>query len=189
MGGWGIRENDEGKRRHGHEGTGGTFFAEITLYPDTDLGIVAAANCGPSVEPFLEKMKEAIFRRMTQESGAQRANDEVEWPDTIAARRARAFVEAMNADGEEALRRFMAENYSPASLQEKSIEDRMTIPRGVRAQTGKLTVGSVKPDGELGVVFVCKGEALGIWLEFTITLQKEPPHYWAGVMFQPTTPP
>ncbi|MHC4695912.1 MAG: hypothetical protein ACYTFA_04110, partial [Planctomycetota bacterium] len=189
MGGWGIRENEEGKRRHGHEGTGGTFFAEITLYPDTDLAIVAAANCGPSVEPFLEKMKEAILRRMAQESSAPRTDDEVEWPDTIAARRARAFFEAMNAEDDEALRRFMAENYSPASLKEKSIDDRIVIPRGIRGQAGKLTVGSVKPDGELAVAVVVQSETLGIWFEFTIKLQKEPPHYWAGVTFQPTTPP
>jgi len=36
------------------------------VYPDTDLTIVDAANCGPSVEPFLKKMKDAIHRRMTQ---------------------------------------------------------------------------------------------------------------------------
>jgi CubicO group peptidase (beta-lactamase class C family) len=186
MGGWGIRESEEGKRRHGHEGTGGTFFAEITLYPDSDLAIVAATNCGPSVEPFLERMKEAIVRRMTLGSGATCTDDGTEWPDTIAARRARAFVEAMNAGNKESMRRFMTENYSSASLEEKSIEDRMKISLGIRDQMGKLTVSSVKVIDELSVAFVCKGEALGIWLEFTVKVKKEPPHYWSGVTFLPS---
>jgi hypothetical protein len=189
MGGWGIREDEEGKRRHGHEGMGGTFFAEITLYPATDLAIVAAANCGPSVEPFFEKMKEAILRRVTQESSAPQRNDDVEWPDTIAARRARAFIEAMNAGDEESMRRFMAENYSSASLEKESIEDRVKIPLGVRAQTGKLTVSSVKPLDELSVALVCQSENAGIWLEFTVKVKKEPPHYVAGMTVLPTSTP
>jgi CubicO group peptidase (beta-lactamase class C family) len=189
MGGWGIRDSKEGMHRHGHEGTGGTFFAEITLYPDADLAIVAATNCGPSVEPFLEKMKEAILRRTTLESSAICTDDAIEWPDTIAARRARAFVEAMNSGDKESMRRFMTANYSPASLQEKSIEGEMKIPLGIRAQMGKLTVSSVKVIDERSVAFVCKGETLGIWLEFTVKVKKEPPHYWSGVTCLPTAPP
>jgi len=96
-------------------------------------------------------------------------------------------VEAMNAGDEESMRLFMVENYSSASLEEKSIEDRMKIPLGIHAQMGKLTVSSVKVIDELSVAFVCKGETLGIWLEFTVKVKKEPPHYWSGVTVLPTS--
>jgi len=87
------------------------------------------------------------------------------------------------------MRRFMAENYSSASLEGKSIEDRMKIPLGIRARMGKLTVSSVTPIDELSVAFVCKSEAVGIWLKFTLKVKKEPPHYWAGVTVLPVAAP
>ncbi len=54
---------------------------------------------------------------------------------------------------------------------------------------GKLTVSSVKPLDELSVAFVCQSENVGIWLEFTVKVKKEPPHYWAGVTVLPTSAP
>ncbi|MFC1636878.1 serine hydrolase domain-containing protein [Planctomycetota bacterium] len=189
MGGWVVNKEDEGERRDGHEGTAGTFFAMVQLYPNEDLAVVAAANIGPPAATYLRKMRDAIHRRMKDKSYASGAHNGVEWPDTIAARRARAFVEAMNAGDEKSMRCFMTENYSSASLEEKSIEDRMKIPLGIRAQMGKLTVSSVTPIDELSVAFVCKSEAVGIWLKFTVKVKKEPPHYWAGVTVLPAAAP
>ena len=189
MGGWVVNKEDGGERRDGHEGTAGTFFAMVQLYPNENLAVVAAANIGPPAAPYLRKMKDAIHRRMKDKSYAYGAHNGVEWPDTIAARRARAFVKAMNAGDEESMRRFMAENYSSESLEDKSIEDRMKIPLGIRARMGKLTVSSVKVIDELSVAFVCKGETLRIWFEFTVKVKKEPPHYWAGVTVLPTSAP
>jgi CubicO group peptidase (beta-lactamase class C family) len=189
MGGWVVNKEDEGERRDGHEGTAGTFFAMVQLYPNEDLAVVAAANIGPPAAPYLRKMRDAIHRRMKDKSCASGARYGVEWPDTIAARRARAFVEAMNAGDKESMRHFITENYSSMSLEEKSIEDRMKIPLGIHAQMGKVTVSSVKLLDELSVAFVCQSENVGIWLEFTVEVKKEPPHYWSGVTFLPTTPP
>lgn len=186
MGGWVIREAEGW---HGHEGTAGTFFAEMTLYPDSNLAVVAVANCGPAVAPFFQKMKEAIVQRMIMENSTPRKKAEVNWPDTIAARRARAFVEAMNAGNEESLRRFVTENYSTESLADGSIDGKVATFQGIRASTGKFIVNSVQTDGELSAIVVVQCQPLGIWLELTITLKKEPPHYWGGVQALPTAPP
>ncbi|MHC4627043.1 MAG: serine hydrolase domain-containing protein, partial [Planctomycetota bacterium] len=163
MGGWVVNKEDEGERRDGHEGTAGTFFAMVQLYPNEKLAVVASANIGPAAAPYLRKMRDAIHRRVKDESHASGTRRGVEWPDTIAARRARAFVEAMNTGDEESMRRFMVENYSSASLEDKSIEDRMKIPLGIHARTGRLTVSSVKPLDELSVALVCQSEKVGIW--------------------------
>lgn len=98
-------------------------------------------------------------------------------------------MEAMNAGNEESMRCFMTENYSSASPEEKSTEDKMKMPRGIRAQTGKLIVSSVKQLDEFSVAFVCQCENVGIWLEFTVKVKKEPPHYWAGVSVLPAAAP
>jgi len=50
-------------------------------------------------------------------------------------------------------------------------------------------VSSVTPIDELSVAFVCKSEAVGIRLKFTVKLKEEPPHYWAGVTVLPTSAP
>ncbi len=64
--GWGVRRTDAGELRHGHSGTAMTYYAKIEMYPESNLVIVATANCGPSVAPFFKKMEEAIHRRMTR---------------------------------------------------------------------------------------------------------------------------
>jgi D-alanyl-D-alanine carboxypeptidase len=189
MGGWGIHKDERGNRRDGHQGTSGTFFAEMTLYPDNDLGIVAVANCGPTVAPFFEKMKTAILRRMAEAGGAPGTPHAVQWPDTVAARRAQALVQAMNADGEDSMREFIADNYSPASLAKQSAEERAKMPLAIRARTGKLTVHSAKTVDERTVAFVCKAEAVDVWLEFTLKLEQEPPYYCAGITIMPTAAP
>lgn len=64
--GWEIRETDEGEPFHEHTGTGLSFYVWIAIYPERDLGIVLAANCGLPAKPFLRKIKDAIYRRMKQ---------------------------------------------------------------------------------------------------------------------------
>lgn len=186
MGGWVIREAEGW---HGHEGTAGTFFAKMTLYPDSNLAVVAVANCGPAVAPFLENMKQAIVRAMT--SAVERSGDEpeVEWPVTVAGHRAKAFIEAMNAGDEASLRRFVTGNYSPASLEGEPIENKIAMFQGIRAPMGPLKVSSVRMEGENRVIVIAKCRNVDIWLELTIKLKEEPPHYWAGVKAMPTTPP
>lgn len=75
-GGWGIDEIEVGEHLHGHLGSGGTFLAMVALYPESDLVIVAAANCGQSATPYLKKMRDAIYQRVTGASSAPRANGE-----------------------------------------------------------------------------------------------------------------
>jgi CubicO group peptidase (beta-lactamase class C family) len=69
-GGWVVKEIEPGKYVHSHEGTAGSFFAKVQLYPESDLAIVALANCGPAAGPFFRKMTQAIYRRSPQTADA-----------------------------------------------------------------------------------------------------------------------
>ena len=60
------KKADARKREYCAFGSGGTFYAMLAVYPDSGLGIVAAANCGDHALPFLKKLRDAIHRRMTQ---------------------------------------------------------------------------------------------------------------------------
>jgi CubicO group peptidase (beta-lactamase class C family) len=61
---WRAGETDGGERRFTFFGSGGTFLAMIALYPDSDIGIVAATNCGTSTMSILESMRDALHRRL-----------------------------------------------------------------------------------------------------------------------------
>jgi CubicO group peptidase (beta-lactamase class C family) len=65
-GGWVVKEIEPGKYVHLHEGTAGSFFTKVQLYAESDLAIVAVANCGPAAGPFFHKMTKAIYRQLSQ---------------------------------------------------------------------------------------------------------------------------
>jgi CubicO group peptidase (beta-lactamase class C family) len=75
---WKEGKTDDGERRYGFFGSGGTFMAMIIVYPDSDLAIVAATNYGLPAMSYLKKMRDAIHRRMTGASGASYTDDEPE---------------------------------------------------------------------------------------------------------------
>jgi hypothetical protein len=50
------------------------------------------------------------------QNGREQEAEQVAWPDTRAGRFAKAFFDAHNADGEDALRQFIKQNYSGDSL-------------------------------------------------------------------------
>lgn len=186
---WKSGAAEHGERMFSFFGSGGTFMAMIALYPDSDLGIVAATNYGLPAMPFLEKMRDAIHQRLATPSDESEAAAELEWPKTVAAHRAKAFVNALNAGSEESLRRFIVENYSPASLEREPVGEQIAPYAAIHAQMGRLIVNSVEPEGEFRIVILGKSEALGMWVKFTLEVEEEPPYYWAGWTGHPTAAP
>lgn len=72
-GGWGSSYTDEGEVLYGHFGSSGTFLSMVAIYPESDLGIVAAANCGQVATPCFRKMRDAVHSRM--KDGASETTD------------------------------------------------------------------------------------------------------------------
>lgn len=62
--GWTIDQTPEGVAHHWHNGSAGTFYAMVSLFPADDLAVVCVANAGDDkVEPFLAKAIRAIQNR------------------------------------------------------------------------------------------------------------------------------
>lgn len=72
---WRGAETDDGERKYGFFGSGGTFMAMIMLYPDSDLAVVAAANIGLPAMPFFEKMENAVHERWAHSKEGKRESD------------------------------------------------------------------------------------------------------------------
>lgn len=73
--GWWVRQTDGGERLHEQTGSGGTFYAWIALYPESDLGVVLLTYCGFHAKPFLKEVGDAIHRRVTQAPRSSSVSD------------------------------------------------------------------------------------------------------------------
>ena len=109
---------------------------------------------------------------------------QVDWPATPAGRCAKAFFEALNTDGEDALRRFVQEHYS----EETSLEEELASHLQLRRLAGKLTAHSASADGDFAVNIVARSKLFG-WVDFRIELSPEPPHDVTKMAAQPGSPP
>jgi CubicO group peptidase (beta-lactamase class C family) len=67
-GGWVIKKSPSGDQLHWHNGSAGTFYASLSIWPDRDLVIAVLANSvSPSGEPIIEEMNAAIFHRLSED--------------------------------------------------------------------------------------------------------------------------
>ena len=64
--GWGQVTLQDGTRMHWHNGGAGSFYAEIRLFPEQQLGIVIMANAG-FAERAIEPLWQAIWQRYAQQ--------------------------------------------------------------------------------------------------------------------------
>ena len=60
-------ESPAGDVLHWHNGSAGTFYGSLSLYPDRDIVIAVLANSATmSGEPIIEKMNAAIVERLSE---------------------------------------------------------------------------------------------------------------------------
>lgn len=112
----------------------------------------------------------------------------VDWPDTYAARWAKAFFEAYAEEGKHALRRFVKEHYSDEYLKKTSIEEELNKHLQLKRLAGKLTVHSAIADGDFNVDIVARSELFG-WMKFQFKLSPNTLHDPISISGGPTSPP
>lgn len=64
-GGW-VVDFASGGEVHWHNGSNGTFYALIMLYPEDDLAVVVLQNIGLEADPWARRMAAALHRRRAQ---------------------------------------------------------------------------------------------------------------------------
>jgi CubicO group peptidase (beta-lactamase class C family) len=68
---WRPGKTEDGAPMYGFFGSGGTFMAMITVYPDNDLAVVAATNIGLPALPYFKGMRDAVYRKLACPSATQ----------------------------------------------------------------------------------------------------------------------
>lgn len=102
-------------------------------------------------------------------------------PDTVAGRRAAALAAALHDGGEEAVRRFVAENFAASALAERSAEVRERSLRPLLADLGRGELISVEPAGPRAIDLVFKAADKPLWLAVRLELEPGPPHGILGM--------
>ena len=61
--GWVVGKPEGERLRHWHNGSAGTFFALLVIYPDDDVVVAVVTNAGPLAESAVEQVAAAIAER------------------------------------------------------------------------------------------------------------------------------
>ena len=104
-------------------------------------------------------------------------------PDTPQGRRIQALLKAFDAGTPEAIRAFIAENFSAAALQEASLEQRTQRLSGIARQIGPLEFRKMLAGAAERASFLARAKKSGEWLEVGVQLDPVPPGGIRGLRF------
>ncbi len=110
-------------------------------------------------------------------------------PDTPAGRRIQALLKAFEAGSPDAIRAFIAANFSEAALAEAPLDQRTQRLSGMAKQTGPLEFQKMLPGGDDRAAFLARAKTSGDWLEVGLQLDPAPPHGIRGLRFEQTEGP
>ena len=110
-------------------------------------------------------------------------------PDTPAGRRIQALLKAFEAGSPDAIRAFIAANFSEAALKEAPLDQRTQRLSGMAKQIGPLDFQKMLPGGDDRASFLARAKNSGDWLEVGLQLDPAPPHGIRGLRFEQTEGP
>ena len=98
-----------------------------------------------------------------------------------------AYVTAFNS-GEAAMRNFLTDNISDASLKQRPLEVRLPIYRQMKGEMGELTLQQIQENTNTSITALMHTKN-GEWFLFTFELEQEPPHKIIGIRIENTDEP
>ena len=110
-------------------------------------------------------------------------------PDTPAGRRIQALLKAFEAGSPDAIRAFIAANFSEAALKEAPLDQRTQRLSGMAKQIGPLDFQKMLTGGDDRASFLARAKNSGDWLEVGLQLDPAPPHGIRGLRFEQTEGP
>ncbi len=100
-------------------------------------------------------------------------------PETDAGRRVAAYITAFNS-GEQAMRRFFADNVSAELLARRTIDQRIEVYRNMKSSMGAIQLRRVIEAGPSAITLLTQSQN-GDLFEFSFKFEPEPPHRFAGL--------
>jgi len=105
-------------------------------------------------------------------------------PDTAAGRCAAAFLAAFNADDEDSMRAFEEQYRAKSALERRSIDDRLTMVRDLRAKWGSLELQRVISGDERNLDLLVRAGRTDQLYCLGFELEQQPPHGLLGIRIE-----
>lgn len=99
------------------------------------------------------------------------------------------YIEAFNAKGDDALRRFYTEYKSPEALKQRPVETRLLGIGKARQMLGKLRMATFKVNSDLDVEIIAKTTAADMWFSVRVQMEENQPNINASIRLGPSQPP
>ena len=94
---------------------------------------------------------------------------------TPGGKRATAFVAAVNASTDAAMKEFIEKNFSTRALQKMPVEPRLRRLRGFAQEAGSLEIRKRPSPTQEGLILVARSKKTGRWYEIRLELEPAPP--------------
>lgn len=114
---------------------------------------------------------------------------EVRLPDTPPARRLEKFFQAFNSGKGGKMRKFIAENYKPGALAERSAEERSQVYLGLYEQTHGFDLRGIAETQPAQISAVAQARLTGDWWLITVATDPAAQDRIPGVVFRATARP
>jgi CubicO group peptidase (beta-lactamase class C family) len=112
----------------------------------------------------------------------------VEIPNSAAGQRVAAYLKAFNSGDEKVMREFFANNVTPASLERRSIDERLQFYRQMRDDMQSLEARRILDASDTAVTVLAQTKG-GDWLEFRFKFEDQPPHKLVSLGIEDAEPP
>ncbi|HYX68001.1 MAG TPA: serine hydrolase domain-containing protein [Terriglobales bacterium] len=135
------------------------------------LGLVAGAGCAAAQPPPAPSAPEPAI------------------PGSIPGKKFAAFLKAFNSGDPEAMRKFIASNYSAAALAQRPPEERAAAYVLIYQGSGGFVLHQIERSEERELVALVQGKSINDWVRITLAVEDDVPYGIPGIQFEYVVPP
>jgi CubicO group peptidase (beta-lactamase class C family) len=105
-------------------------------------------------------------------------------PESVEAKRVAAFVSALTAGTDAALKEFIEKNFAAGALERIPVEPRLRRLQGFAQEAGPLELKKTLPATPEGAAFVARSKKTGGWYEIRLELEPAPARGIVGIQIE-----
>jgi len=168
------------------------FSAVVFEYPNEKNYIFVATNAHGNVSAMvLGKQLSVILKgekpqEIKPEEIEERSSASESWglPNSATGIRASAILEAINRQDLDYVKQFIKENLTPAFVSQFSMEEHLSIFKGIHEDMGEIELLGAKKTGEFNAEILIQSKKSGQQLRILFELEAKEPNLIAGLSFK-----
>lgn len=186
--GWAIFETPRNTRLIAHNGGNGIFAADFQRFVDENVVIIGLSNtAGKPAFRFTEDIARIVFNEPYKLPPEKIEKiDKAELEKSEIGRRALALLNAYSEKDEQALRKFINDNFAPSLIQRATVEKLLSIIKTDRPGIGDCIFGHAIKTGENSLELIVQAKKTGQWWRLMLDFEEQAPQRIAGIGIEDT---